>query len=162
MIDIVNRQRLIAVDARVIRDLAIQVLNVAAPSKGISPHASLSVAFVRDPAIRKLNRDYRGKNRETDVLSFPAGRDEQPDPEGPHGKEYIGDVVISTDTAARQADEAAISIEREIQELVLHGVLHLCGYDHESDRGQMNRLELRLRRKLLDRLEGTRKRPASS
>jgi probable rRNA maturation factor len=64
--------------------------------------------------------------------------------------DYIGDVVISTDAALRQAEEANHSFEREVSELVIHGTLHLCGYDHEADRGEMNRLELKLRRKLLD------------
>ncbi len=62
---------------------------------------------------------------------------------------YLGDIVISTDTALRQAEDAGHSLERELDELIIHGALHLCGYDHETDNGEMNRLELRLRRKLL-------------
>ena len=104
--------------------------------------SSLTVAFVRDRRIRELNRDFRGKDRATDVLSFPAG-------DG-FGADFLGDIVISTDAAARQAKEAGHSLDREVDELVIHGVLHLCGYDHETDRGEMNRLELKLRRKLLD------------
>jgi probable rRNA maturation factor len=64
---------------------------------------------------------------------------------------YIGDIIISTDTALRQAQDAGLSFEREVSELVIHGTLHLCRYDHETDRGEMNRLELKLRRKLLGR-----------
>jgi probable rRNA maturation factor len=63
---------------------------------------------------------------------------------------YLGDIVIATDTALRQAEEAKQTFAREVQELVIHGLLHLCGYDHETDNGEMNRLELRLRKKLLD------------
>ncbi|MEW6212161.1 MAG: rRNA maturation RNase YbeY, partial [Acidobacteriota bacterium] len=94
---------------------------------------------VRDRAIRELNREFRHSDRATDVLSFPARE-----------KDYLGDVVISTDTALKQAQEAGFTFEREVSELVLHGLLHLCGYDHETDQGEMNRLELRLRRKLID------------
>lgn len=87
------------------------------------------------------------------MLSFPA-EDER---EGESDvsfigdvSEFLGDIVVSTDAALRQANDAGSSIDREVDELVIHGVLHLCGYDHETDRGQMNRLELKLRRKLLD------------
>ncbi|MGH9759765.1 MAG: rRNA maturation RNase YbeY [Blastocatellia bacterium] len=161
MIEVVNRQRLVQVDAQNIKELAVRVIRVAAPPRGISPDVSLSVAFVRDRVIRKLNRDHRGQNRETDVLSFPAGGEYEIEDEPGEG-EYLGDVVISTDTAVRQAGLSGLRIEREMEELVLHGVLHLCGYDHETDRGEMNRLELRLRKRLLDRPGSTRRRPPSS
>ncbi|HYL99349.1 MAG TPA: rRNA maturation RNase YbeY [Blastocatellia bacterium] len=150
MIEIVNRQRLVAVNRDCIKELAANVLCIAAPLSGIPSDASLTIALVRDSTIRKLNCDFRNKDQETDVLSFPGGQIEFPDDENTDDA-YLGDIVISTDTAARQARQAAITIERQIQELVMHGILHLCGYDHESDNGQMNRLELRLRKKLLDR-----------
>ena len=117
----------------------------------------LTIAFVRDPVIRRLNRDYRGRDSATDVLSFPSGNELSAEKQtagrgqqitGETG-EHLGDVVISTDRAISQANEAGLSIERELSELVIHGVLHLCGYDHETDRGTMNRLELRLRRTLI-------------
>jgi probable rRNA maturation factor len=73
----------------------------------------------------------------TDVLSFPAGEPNN-----------LGDVAISVETAAAQAKENRLSFENEIAQLILHGLLHLSGYDHETDNGEMNRLELRLRRKL--------------
>lgn len=101
--------------------------------------------FVRDPAMRDLNLKFRGKDEPTDVLSFPLSYDSRVADD-----EYVGDVVVSTDAARRQANEAGHSLEREIDELVIHGVLHLCGYDHETDSGEMNRLELKLRRELLD------------
>jgi probable rRNA maturation factor len=84
------------------------------------------------------------------VLSFPS-RDEGSAPDRFADALFLGDVVVSADTALRQAREAGHTMEREVSELVIHGILHLCGYDHETDQGQMNRLELKLRRKLLDR-----------
>jgi len=113
----------------------------------------LAVAFVRDRTMRKLNSKFRGKNRATDVLSFPTGQEMNGVLKRAGVKSVpkeLGDVVISTDTAQRQAIDADHSLEREVDELVIHGVLHLCGYDHEIDRGQMARLELKVRRKLLD------------
>ena len=104
----------------------------------------MTIAIVRARAMKGLNRTYRGRNRATDVLSFPAGGD------GAAGIDcYLGDVVISADTALEQAEREGHSLEREMGELVIHGILHLCGYDHETDRGEMNRLELKLRRRLL-------------
>lgn len=155
-IEVVNRQRLAPVDANRIARVADATL--AAVGKA---GASVTVALVRDRAIRTLNRRFRDIDRPTDVLSFPAngafgdtGDGDFTDGQTP---EYLGDVVVSTDAALRQADEAGHAFGREVDELVLHGVVHLCGYDHETDHGEMNRLELRLRRKLLDRdlaLEG--------
>jgi len=106
--------------------------------------AGVTVAFVSDRAMRELNRRWRGKRGTTDVLSFPAGRE---DFEGGEG-ETLGDVVISVEQAARQAGEAGLTFENEVEQLILHGLLHLCGYDHETDGGEMNALELRLRRRL--------------
>lgn len=147
-IDVVNRQRLVRVDARRVASLATATLGAVGKAG-----ASLTVAFVRDRVVQDLNRKYRGKDQPTDVLSFVAA-DGRPDARDKtligRDSSDLGDVVISTDTAVRQANEARHSFDREVAELVIHGVLHLCGYDHETDRGQMNRLELRLRHKLLD------------
>jgi probable rRNA maturation factor len=144
-IEVVNRQRLCRVDARRAKEVAQATLEAISRAK-----ASLAVAFVRDRAIRDLNQRYRNKDQATDVLSFPSEGEPQERSESLIEKDnYLGDIVISTDTALRQAREAHHSVEREFDELVLHGVLHLCGYDHETDRGEMNRLELQLRRKLL-------------
>ncbi|MBI3653550.1 MAG: rRNA maturation RNase YbeY [Acidobacteria bacterium] len=109
----------------------------------------ITVAVVRDQTIRRLNREYRGKDYATDVLSFPASAEIAEGFEFGEAN-FLGDVVISVDTAWRQAQEARHSFEREVEELVIHGVLHLCGYDHETDNGEMNRLELQLRKRLLD------------
>jgi rRNA maturation RNase YbeY len=148
-IDVVNRQRLCSIDAGRIVKLAEATLKSIGRAD-----SSLTVAFVRDRVIKDLNRRYRNQSRATDVLSFPSadGCGEQNESRSfVESSDYLGDIVISTDTAMRQAVGAGRSPEREIAELVLHGVLHLCGYDHETDRGEMNRLELRLRRKLLDK-----------
>lgn len=115
---------------------------------------SLAIVFLRDLAMQNINRQFRGRDETTDVLSFPLEFDPRVAAEdslrGRFVRKSLGDIVVSTDTALRQANEEGHSLEREIDELVIHGVLHLCGYDHETDRGEMNRLELKLRRELLD------------
>lgn len=144
-IEIVNRQRLARIDAKRVTRLGDATL--AAVGKTGS---SLTIAFVRDRIIRDLNRRFRASDRATDVLSFPRGNAGDEDFPGAEVMDYLGDIVVSTDTALRQANETGLSFEREVDELVMHGVLHLCGCDHESDHGEMSRLELKLRRKLLD------------
>jgi len=147
-IEVVNRQRLARIDARRVASLVDTTLAAIGRAE-----VNLTVAFVRDRVIRDLNRKFRGNDRVTDVLSFPAederGHASEVSFFGSGVSAFLGDIVVSTDTALKQADTAGHSFEREVNELVIHGVLHLCGYDHETDRGQMNRLELRLRRKLL-------------
>ena len=140
MIEVVNRQRKVALDCERWRAFVARALK-AAPSGG----AGVTVAFVSDRAMRELNRRWRGKGGTTDVLSFPAGQDAfERAAEGA----TLGDVVVSVEQAARQAAEQGHSFENEVEQLILHGILHLCGYDHERDGGEMNRLELRLRRRL--------------
>jgi len=109
--------------------------------------AVLTVTFIRDRAMRRLNRDYRGIDGPTDVLSFAYHEGE----ETPACDEtsHIGDVVISVETAGRYARELGLSFDREIELLVIHGALHLAGYDHETDHGEMNKLERKLRKELL-------------
>ncbi|MES1246037.1 MAG: rRNA maturation RNase YbeY [Acidobacteriota bacterium] len=107
--------------------------------------ATLGVRFASDRELRRVNRDYRGKDKATDVLSFPG----EPPVEGVEiGEEgrHVGDILISVPTARRQAAERGHAPEREIRTLLLHGLLHCLGYDHETDRGEMERLERRLRR----------------
>lgn len=108
-------------------------LERAAPA---SARGAVTVALVPDARVRALNRRYRGIDAATDVLSFPAG-----------GLDELGDVVIATGLARRQAREAGHSLQTELRVLALHGLLHLLGYDHERDEGQMARLERRLRRR---------------
>lgn len=112
----------------------------------LAPEAvSFVVRFVGDRAIRELNREYRQVDRSTDVLSFPG----EDGPEGLH----LGDVAISVPTARRQALEAGRPVERELRTLLLHGVLHCLGYDHETDDGEMEILEARLRQRWVEEEE---------
>lgn len=96
---------------------------------------SVTVALVTDAQIRRLNRTFRKKDDTTDVLSFPASAGD------------LGDIVIAAGVAKRQAREAGHSLQTELRVLALHGLLHLLGYDHERDNGEMERAEQRLRRK---------------
>jgi len=110
----------------------------------VTPGAdSLAVRFVDDEEMAELNESFRGKASTTDVLSFPGEESR----EGRH----LGDIAVSVPTARRQAAAAGHGLERELRMLLLHGVLHCLGYDHESDRGEMDALEKRLRRRLLGR-----------
>lgn len=100
----------------------------------------VSVLLTDDASIRRLNSDYRGKDVHTDVLSFPQLEGEDPD-SGPGMAAMLGDIVISTETAARQALEFGHPLEREMAFLSVHGVLHLLGYDHENE---VDKAEMRL------------------
>ena len=104
----------------------------------------VTVLLTTDAAIRKLNRQFRGKNKATDVLSFPS---ESPFPGSP-AEDIAGDIAISVTTALSQAADHGHSLSTEIKVLILHGLLHLAGYDHEADSGQMARRERLLRGKL--------------
>lgn len=136
--EILNRQRRYAVDTR-------RLIGIADATVAEAGHAGreVSVTITNDRRLHDLNLRYRGKNRPTDVLSFPYD-----EPDGP-----IGDVVISVDRALAQAAEKGHELQRELEILVLHGSLHVCGFDHETDDGEMDRLERRLRRRLLARNE---------
>lgn len=105
--------------------------------------AEVHLTFTGDLEIAELNRRWRGIDAPTDVLSFPDG-DVLPD-----GRRLLGEILVSVDTARRQAEELGHPLVREVEELVLHGLLHLLGYDHDADEGEMNRLELGLREELL-------------
>ena len=114
-------------------------LERAAPARA---RGVVSIALVGDAAIRRLNRQYRRIDRVTDVLSFPASRP-------PHSQTpvFLGDLAIALAVARRQARQQGHALSRELRILALHGLLHLLGYDHETDRGEMQRLEERLRRR---------------
>jgi probable rRNA maturation factor len=99
----------------------------------------IGIVFIGDRKMRRLNRQYRGKTGSTDVLSFGQT--------GIAG--YLGDVFISVETASVNALRAGHSLPRETAVLVLHGLLHLAGYDHETDRGEMKALERKMRRSRL-------------
>jgi len=139
MIEIVNRQRTRKINAKQWREFAGQVIQAMGIDK-----QDATIVFVSDATIKKLNQRFRSKDYPTDVLSFPirAASFEI------ENKSNLGDVVISVERAAVQAKAAGHNFADEVKQLILHGLLHLCGYDHETDGGKMNRLELRLRRRL--------------
>ena len=132
-----NPNRYPEVRARRLRPWLARLLAAVAPGR-----ESLGVRFCSDRETRRVNRDFRGQDKSTDILSFP----------GEDG--HVGDILISVPTARRQAAEAGHGIEREIKTLLLHGVLHCRGYDHETDDGEMERVERRLRRTWLREDEG--------
>lgn len=139
MIEVVNRQRGRQIDCERWREFTERALRAISTEPGLA-----SVAFVSDRVMFDLNRRWRGKRATTDVLSFPAGQEHFEKLAGLN----LGEVVISVDQAARQAAEHGLEFDDEVAQLILHGLLHLSGYDHESDKGEMNRLEVRLRRRL--------------
>ena len=139
MIEVVNRQRKIKIDLERWRKFAGR----AAGSVDEAAGKSLTIAFVSNRKMRELNALYRGKLATTDVLSFPSEPDEFEDNEN-----FLGDIVISLKQAEKQAEENDLKFETEIKQLILHGILHLCGYDHETDAGEMNERELEFRDKL--------------
>ena len=114
----------------------------AGASVGVTA-GEVAVLLTGDAGIRALNRAFRGKDRATDVLSFPDGRSE------PSRPARVGDIAISLPAARRNAKRAGHSLRREIACLLLHGFLHLAGYDHEVDGGEMAALEAELRRRLV-------------
>jgi probable rRNA maturation factor len=105
--------------------------------------ASFGVRLCGDRAMRALNRDFRGHDEVTDVLSFPGAVSVE--------ERHLGDVVVCVPQARRQAAARGETLEREMKTLLLHGVLHCLGHDHETDHGEMDRLERKLRRRWLER-----------
>ena len=118
------------------------------------PEESVTVCFVSDPAIARMNRKFRAKQGPTDVLSFPVHRSRvhavrsllRTRPTS--SDHYVGDIVISPETARRYARRRSHGLALELRVLILHGMIHLAGFDHENDRGEMMQLERRLRRRL--------------
>ena len=117
---------------RAMRSAVARILVAAAPGRGCN------VLFTDDAELQRLNHEFRGKDYPTDVLSFPS----------PAGS-FLGEIAISVDRAIEQARAFGHSLGQELEVLTLHGVLHLLGMDHESDRGQMARAESTWRRELL-------------
>lgn len=110
-------------------------------AKGATTDADeVSIVFVGDDEMKSLNRKYRGKNKTTDVLTFPAEDDDSPG-----GSRQLGDIVISIDQAKRQAADEGHSLAAEVRYLIVHGLLHAYGHDHETDDGAMNALEMKVR-----------------
>ena len=107
-----------------------------------SARGDVCVALVSDARIRALNRQFRGQDKGTDVLSFPAR-----DRAARSAAGFLGDIVIASGVAKKQAKAAGHSLNTEIRVLALHGLLHLLGYDHDADDGKMAKVEARLRKK---------------
>ena len=136
---IVNRQRGVSVPVKPLLDFFERV------RKELHfPEASVTIQFISDAEMARLNRNFRHKRGATDVLSFPANstRPRQRTPA------YFGDIAISPQTARRNARRFSRTFPAELRILILHGMLHLAGFDHETDHGEMDRLERRLRRRL--------------
>jgi probable rRNA maturation factor len=130
---------------RALRQRALSVF-LREAARAAKLEGDVSVLLTGDEEIRRLNREFRGKDQATDVLSFPVLRHRA---RGAHrdARGLAGDLAISVETAAGQAKDAGHSLFVELQILVLHGVLHLAGYDHEKDRGEMARKEAALRKR---------------
>lgn len=145
---IINRQEQLPLDLVPLRAYVTEVKNVLNLGR-----RDFNVCFVNDEDIKRMNSTYRGKDAPTDVLSFAWEGEGESDPEE-HGKEefrnFLGDIVISIATAQRNAQAEGHSLEEEIRLLILHGALHLLGYDHETDHGEMNSLELTMRERLAE------------
>lgn len=151
-VEVVSRLQRLPLSAERCRRLLQRAAALAPPDADLQPASSpitsrtLAVLFAGDSRIRSLNARYRGVDATTDVLSFPGGGNDAP----PCSQEapYLGDMAISVPVARRQAVRHGHGVTREIQLLLLHGYLHLLGFDHETDGGQMEREERRLRRRL--------------
>ncbi len=138
-IELVNRQRKRKINQKLWIEFSLKAVQSIVESK----NKSVTIAFVSDKKMRELNKDFRGVNSTTDVLSFPFEAEDF-ESEG----DNLGDIIISVEQAARQAVENNLDFETEIKQLILHGVLHLGGYDHETDGGEMNKIELKYRETL--------------
>jgi probable rRNA maturation factor len=159
---ILNRQRAVRVARGPLEDFLGRVereLRLGA--------ADVTICLVSDAEIARMNETFRGKKGPTDVLSFPAvvkrraslkrrkrfnaenieGTEKIRRQNVPAENKYLGDVAIAPETARRYAKKNGRSLNNELRVLMLHGVLHLLGYDHETDRGEMNRIENKMRRR---------------
>jgi len=150
---ILNRQRAVRVARRPLELFLARVQRALAIGD-----ADVTICFVSDSEIARMNEAFRKKKGPTDVLSFPANPRRAPASLSTRRKErrtrkvksgvILGDIAISPATARRNARKLGRTLASELQVLILHGVLHLLGYDHETDRGRMDRVEMRLRRRL--------------
>jgi probable rRNA maturation factor len=142
-----NHQRVVRVQVRPL-ELFLQRVKDELGLRG----ECVAVRLIGDGEMARLNGKHRGKKRSTDVLSFPLEERRTPELRGnPKRKQrgaFLGDIAISPLVARRNARALRRKLQEELQVLVLHGVLHLLGYDHEADRGEMERVEMRLRRRL--------------
>ncbi len=151
-VEVVSRLQRLPLSAERCRRLLQRAAALAPPDSNLRPDSSpvtprtLTVLFAGDARMRSLNTRYRGVVATTDVLSFPTGGNDAP--ACPQEAPYLGDMAISVPVARRQAVRHGHGVAKEIQLLLLHGYLHLLGYDHETDGGRMDRTEQRLRRRL--------------
>jgi probable rRNA maturation factor len=138
-----NRQRKHPITPRQLKKVAERILSAL----GCPEEAELSVTIVGDRSIRIINREYLAKDRPTNVISFSLQ-------EGEHGgisPHVLGDVIISADTSAREAEQAGMQPFERLSFLLLHGILHLCGYDHERS-GEQEALKMEKKEKELFRI----------
>ena len=142
LIDILNEQEALEVDCDLLGNWAVRTLEI------LDRHdAELCVVLMNNADIQALNRDYLGRDRPTNVISFP-----QQEGEGPLGS-HLGDVVISVEKAAEEAGEAGILTLDRIKQLLVHGICHLCGYDHEGVSEEMTLEMEAIEQKILAILE---------
>ena len=135
---IVNRQRRVPISIRPLQQFQERVRL----ELGFAPE-SVAIQLISDASMARLNETFRNKHGPTDVLSFPAGAARPA-----KSAQYVGDIAISPETARRNARRFSRSLPLELRILILHGMIHLAGYDHESDHGEMDRLERHLRKRL--------------
>lgn len=136
-IDWSSRSKLRGPGDRSLGDLLVKLRDRLAPGA-----QGISISYVDDRAMRKLNRTHRSVNQTTDILSFPL------EPEK-GAFQHLGDLVISLPTAEKMAKKLGVSRRREVETLVIHGFLHLCGFDHEKDKGEMMAMQAQLEREFL-------------
>jgi probable rRNA maturation factor len=137
---VVNLQRKVKLDTALLQRFVAELVS----GVGEAQNRPFSVALVSDRRMTELNHFFRNKKATTDVLSFPNDAEAFES----ENEDNLGDVVISVEQAKRQAAENKLTLENEIKQLMLHGLLHLCNYDHETDNGEMNSRELELRERL--------------
>src|SRR2546426_5136947 len=127
-----NRQRIVAIDTAAVRERVLQIMVYLGRSD-----QELSVVFGSDRLLQELNRTYRHKDRPTNVLAFP----QSPTYEGEPATPMLGDVIVALSTAAHEAHDLQQSLEERVVYLLLHGILHLLGHDHEGSVAQRRRME---------------------
>jgi probable rRNA maturation factor len=137
-IDWSSRSKLRGPGERSLGDLLLKLRDRLAPNA-----EGISISYLDDRAMRKLNREHREINQTTDILSFPANPEKGT-------FQHLGDLVISLPMAEKMAKKLGVSRRREVETLVIHGFLHLCGQDHETDNGEMLALQSQLEREFLE------------
>jgi probable rRNA maturation factor len=147
VVEIENRQRAVRVEMRAL----VAFTNRVKLELGLGQE-SVAIRLINDREMARLNETYRDKKGPTDVLSFPSHESRRPSHLRQRLKKVrdaqLGDIALSPVMAKRNAKQYGRKLTEELQILILHGILHLLGYDHETDRGEMEQVELRLRRRL--------------